>query len=74
MSAPTFWHWPDKIIRKRESRRLREEHNAVSNALAKSNDVLGLLVAAANANRTNLSRPMGDAIAAARAILSGGGK
>lgn len=23
-----FWHWPDHCIGKRESRRLREEHNA----------------------------------------------
>jgi hypothetical protein len=27
----SFWHWPDKIIRKRESRRLRDEHNAAVN-------------------------------------------
>jgi hypothetical protein len=26
-----FWHWPDHIIRKRESRRLRDEHNAAVN-------------------------------------------
>ena len=25
-----FWHWPDKIIRKRESRRLRDEHNKLA--------------------------------------------
>lgn len=25
-----FWHWPDKIIRKRESRRLREDHNKLA--------------------------------------------
>jgi len=29
-----FWHWPDHIIRKRESRRLREEHNARMNERA----------------------------------------
>lgn len=29
-----FWHWPDRIIRKRESRRLREEHNALANSHA----------------------------------------
>ena len=26
-----FWHWPDHNIGKRESRRLREEHNAAMN-------------------------------------------
>ncbi len=26
-----FWHWPDHVIGKRESRRLREEHNARMN-------------------------------------------
>jgi hypothetical protein len=26
-----FWHWPDHAIGKRESRRLREEHNAMAN-------------------------------------------
>lgn len=30
----TAWHWPDHIIRKRESRRLREEHNALYNSHA----------------------------------------
>ncbi len=29
-----FWHWPDHIIYKRESRRLRDEHNAAMNKLA----------------------------------------
>lgn len=29
-----FWHWPDKVIGKKESRRLREEHNALANRLA----------------------------------------
>ena len=26
----TTWHWPDHVIGKRESRRLREEHNALA--------------------------------------------
>ncbi len=29
-----FWHWPDHVISKRESRRLREEHNARMNERA----------------------------------------
>lgn len=29
-----FWHWPDRIIGKRESRQLREEHNALANSHA----------------------------------------
>lgn len=28
----TCWHWPDHVIGKRESRRLREEHNALANS------------------------------------------
>lgn len=28
----TTWHWPDHVISKRESRRLREEHNALANS------------------------------------------
>ena len=28
----TTWHWPDHVIGKRESRRLREEHNALANS------------------------------------------
>lgn len=32
MSAPTLsWLWPDHVIGKRESRRLRDEHNALVN-------------------------------------------
>ncbi len=34
----TFWHWPDHCIGKRESRRLREEHNAAMNRLAQFED------------------------------------
>ena len=26
-----FWHWPDHIIRRREARALREEHNTLCN-------------------------------------------
>ena len=28
----TTWHWPDHVIGKRESRRLREEHNTLANS------------------------------------------
>jgi hypothetical protein len=34
MSAHTPWLWPDHCIGKRESRRLREEHNATVNDCA----------------------------------------
>jgi hypothetical protein len=30
-SGPHTWQWPDHVIGKRESRRLREEHNRVVN-------------------------------------------
>lgn len=35
-NPPKFsaFHWPDRIIRKRESRRIREEHNALFNSHA----------------------------------------
>ena len=49
MSAPTIaktpignfhcWLWPDHEMGKRESRRLRDEHNACINALADANAV-----------------------------------
>lgn len=38
-----FWHWPDHNIGKRESRRLRLEHNALANEhaeLAAANEKL----------------------------------
>ena len=31
MSASYFWLWPDHIAGKRETRRLREEHNKLAN-------------------------------------------
>lgn len=31
MSASRFWLWPDHIAGKRETRRLREEHNKLAN-------------------------------------------
>lgn len=34
----TFWHWPDHNIGKRESRRLRDEHNALANYAAELQD------------------------------------
>ena len=30
----TTWHWPDHVIGKRESRRLREEHNELADSHA----------------------------------------
>lgn len=35
-----FWHWPDRIIRLRESRRLREEHNRLMNDHARLTSAL----------------------------------
>lgn len=32
MSASYFWLWPDHIAGKRETRRLREEHNKLARA------------------------------------------
>ena len=70
MSAAAFsWLWPDRVIGKRESAKLRAEHNALVNAYCNAVKVAQLLIAAANANRTNLSRPMGEAIGAARALV-----
>lgn len=34
MNTPKFWHWPDHVAGKRETRRLREEHNAAMNSRA----------------------------------------
>lgn len=34
MTKTISWLWPDRIIRKRESRRLRDEHNALVNSHA----------------------------------------
>lgn len=34
MNRFTSWLWPDRTIGKRESRQLREEHNALVNASA----------------------------------------
>lgn len=34
MSGQTSWLWPDHVIGKRESRRLREQHNALANSHA----------------------------------------
>ena len=36
--------WPDRIIGKRESRRIREEHNAAINALADALEACRLVV------------------------------
>jgi hypothetical protein len=35
MNAPKPWLWPDRVISKRESRVIREEHNAAVNVYAK---------------------------------------
>ena len=38
------WLWPDHSIGKRESRRLREEHNAAVNELGTALDLLSSIV------------------------------
>lgn len=42
MKAEEFraWHWPDHIARKKETRRLREEHNALFNSHARRTELL----------------------------------
>ena len=40
-----FWHWPDHNIGKRESRRLREEHNAAMNLNAELVEALESVIA-----------------------------
>ena len=40
----TTWHWPDHVIGKRESRRLREEHNALANSHSELVAVLSQLL------------------------------
>lgn len=46
MNADTFpsWQWPDHNIGKRESRRLREEHNRATNAHAELLEASHLLL------------------------------
>mgnify|MGYP000891963766 FL=1 len=53
----SFWHWPDRVIGKRESRQLRDEHNATENLL---HDAIDLLDAAAA--RVELEHSEGEAI------------
>ena len=31
MKTNKFWHWPDRQIGKKESRRMRDEHNKLAN-------------------------------------------
>ena len=45
----TTWNWPDHIIRKRESRQLREEHNALANEHAELLDALRECITNSNA-------------------------
>jgi hypothetical protein len=47
--AHTCWLWPDRVIGKRESRQLRDEHNAVVN---ENVDLLAALKDAAEVLRT----------------------
>ena len=47
MSAPRCWLWPDRVIGKKESRVLREEHNALCNSHAELVKALDQLQASA---------------------------
>lgn len=48
---PACFLWPDRIIRKRESRRIRDEHNATVNSHARIADALANLVEVANTKK-----------------------
>ena len=70
----TTWHWPDHVIGKRESRRLREEHNALANSHAELMRALERIAAqCANTAKTFPNAPgRGDTVAnerTARAAL-----
>ena len=41
--TPESWLWPDRVIYKRESRALRDEHNAVVNLCATLVEALAML-------------------------------
>ena len=47
----TTWHWPDHVIGKRESRRLREEHNALANSHAELSSSLSAMLSVFNVKR-----------------------
>ena len=49
MSAPKFsaWLWPDHNIGKRESRRLRDDHNALYNSHDRLTKALALIAGSA---------------------------
>ena len=79
------WLWPDRTIGKRESRQLREDHNATVNAIADSlarvaelEAALSRLVNAPDVNEDMLSPETIVAAEQARAALArstqGGGK
>ena len=61
----TTWHWPDHVIGKRESRRLREEHNALADSHADLVASLGWAMRfIKDPNRILDSRNVGIAMAA----------
>lgn len=51
------WLWPDRVIGKRESRQLREEHNATNNLLHEALDQLETLADAAFKRDTSMGDP-----------------
>lgn len=69
-----FWHWPDRTIGKRESRRLREEHNALGNHAAELAEVVKASVGAWDAWRNDPREyddsPEPEYIAKGRALIA----
>lgn len=60
MSSPRkFWFWPDHVIGKRESRRLREEHNALANSHAELEVALKATLASLNVAFSAEENPFG---------------
>lgn len=57
MSKHKTWLWPDRTISKRESRELRDEHNALANSHAALLDALRECVTEPGANANSNPTP-----------------
>lgn len=64
------WLWPDHIISRRESRALREGHNALVNSHAELLEALRELRLAVYAEHPNLPASYTDAMLAAQAAIA----
>lgn len=70
----TFYHWPDRTIGKRESRTIRESHNATVNALCESEERIRAAVDHITdrlAFAPNVDGPNADTLRIALGILLG---